>query len=247
MSPELISTRLGACAVTHKWTQMCDHTFMNFVFPISAVQLTRVSISGGKRKITVHTLPLPLSCPLVCRQLWFVVIHHGRPSDTDKALLWNGKWLFVFVCDCRGARRPPDAAALSTDKSTLFWTHTSDRWSRYPRETFATRRLVCTNYIYYTHIFMFSLSLMNGMDIIIAALPCFSTVEPVSVPSIFFSSPHGHPCLLICRLFKIFIRWCKEKTKNMQHVVKLQMNIPYKMQYINLLRETPVGPALKQQ
>lgn len=86
---------------------------------------------------------------------------------------------------------------------------------------------------------------------IIAALPSFSIWEPLSVPSFFFSSPHGNPCLIVCRLFTIFItifKQCKKKTKNIHarcdEVTKSDkreiMNVTWKMQY-----RTPVEPALK--
>lgn len=135
------------CVITHLWN------VMNLCFSSYTVQLTRMSISRGKWKITVRTLLLPLSCPLVFRQLWFVVIYHGGPSDTDKVLPLNEKLLFVSVCDCRGAPLPPNAAVLIADKLTMFGLILLWSFEHLTSTKVCNTRCrpVCTIYIYYTH------------------------------------------------------------------------------------------------
>lgn len=182
---------------TNVWSQVYE-LWWTLVFPV----------------LQPSTRLLPLSCLLIFRQLWFAVIYHGGLSGTDKALPWNGKLLFVSVCECSGAHLPS-----MLQFSVLINRHCLDLYfSDQPRKKFFNTgyNLLCTICIHYTHVLMFSLSLSNHMG---PSLPLASGNHWV-FPH-FFLSPHGHPCLIICRLFPIFIRQCK-KQYWMQHAVKSQ-------------------------
>lgn len=105
------------------------------------------------------------------RRLWFVVIYHGGPTDTDKALLWNGNLLFVSVCACQFSVL---TNRHSLDTSPIMWAHNLRKSMQHVLQ--ASVHYLHT--VYNTHIFMFSPSLSNlkGMNMIIAALPQYKSL-----------------------------------------------------------------------
>lgn len=128
---------------TNAWSHVCE-LWWTFVFPVTQVQLTRRSISCGKRKIT-------LLFPLWCTVLWF--------SDSFD-------WLLFII------NGPQTQIRRFFEMESYYVCLSAEEPTNLERTVCTTRcRLVYASYIYCTRLFIFFISLSNqkGMTVIIAA------------------------------------------------------------------------------